>query len=455
MKHILSSLVVTMTFIAGAASAMPAIDPVLARQLANPAESQRVMSVALIHKNQFPLQMGMLPRGARQQQLMRNAAIAQRNTLLALQTAQRGVDRARIRVTSSWLANTVVVTAPARVIAGLLQNDQVLLARPARTYTLVKPYFDGRFRPTGAFTYGLEKLRIPAVRSQAADVDGRGVKVGILDTGIDAGHADLKGKTILFKDFMENQPNPYDDHSHGTHVAGTIAGGAASGTAIGVAPGASLIVGKIFDEDGSTTEDVILQAMQWVADPDGNPATADAPALVSNSWGGGIPSGDPKDMAECRAVDSWLALGVLPIFAAGNSGPSGATVSLPGGCPAALAVGATDQNDAAASFSSRGPARWATGSIIKPNVSAPGVKVLSSLPGGQYGAYSGTSMATPHTAGLAALLVQKNPGATPEAIANLLISGSIDLGAQGQDNTFGAGRIDAVNSLKMNGFRRH
>jgi subtilisin family serine protease len=298
-------------------------------------------------------------------------------------------------------------------------------------------------------------MRIPELREKISTADGRGVRVGILDTGIDAEHPDLKGKTLLFKDFVNGKMTPYDDHGHGTHVAGTIAGSATSGTSIGVAPAATLIVGKIFSASGSASEDQIMEAMQWIVDPDGNPATADAPMLVSNSWGGGSASGDPADSAECRAVESWLKLSVLPVFAAGNEGPSARTVGLPAACPSALAVGATDENDKIASFSSRGPAVWSTGSFMKPLVSAPGVRVLSAAPRGKYVSMSGTSMATPHVAGVAALVYQARPNSRTEDIAKLMMAGAIDLGPAGQDPAYGYGRVDVIKTMEISFGIRH
>lgn len=451
----LSSLILSLAtgLVASTSSAAPTIDPKLAAVLNSPIESERVIAVALVHKNQFQMNMVALPLAAREREMIRNAETAQLGTFRALTAAsQNFADRTKIRFSRYWLSNTIIVNAPARVIRTLLNNDQILLARPARVFHLIKPYNHGLVNPRLAkdpYTYGLTKLRIPDVRVQAKDIDGRGVKVGILDTGIDPNHPDLQGKIIAFKDFVGGKPQPYDDHSHGTHVAGTIAGGATSGTAIGVAPGVKLIIGKLFDSNGSATEEGILSSMQWIADPDGNPNTPDAPALVSNSWGGDTPSGDPKDEAECRAVESWLALGILPVFAAGNEGPGPSTVGLPAACPNAFSVGATDEKDAAASFSSRGPVKWSTGTFIKPIVSAPGVRVMSSIPGGGYASYSGTSMATPHTAGVAALVFQQNPQLKADAVANLLINGTIDLGSPGQDNTFGYGRLDAIKALKL------
>jgi subtilisin family serine protease len=189
--------------------------------------------------------------------------------------------------------------------------------------------------------------------------------------------------------------------------------------------------------------------MQWIADPDGDPSTKDAPRLVSNSWGGGAPSpgDDPSKDVLCTAVDAWVKVGMLPVFANGNSGPSKSSVGVPGACPSALGIGATDKNDDITSFSSRGPAVWKTGTIVKPNASAPGKDVISSVPGGKYRALSGTSMATPHAAGLATLLFQADPNLTAEQVASIMMKSAKDLGPSGMDNDSGAGRIDALHAL--------
>lgn len=140
----------------------------------------------------------------------------------------------------------------------------------------------------------------------------------------------------------------------------------------------------------------------------------------------------------------------MPIFAAGNSGPGPKTVGLPGGCPNAFTIGATDSNDAIASFSSRGPAVWKTGSFVKPDILAPGVKVKSSFPGNKYSELSGTSMATPHVAGVVALMYQLQPTLTVDQLATVLKNTATKVG---QDpNTYGSGRIDILKASQALGF---
>lgn len=391
-----------------------------------------------------------LTRAGRELALRRAAEIAQQGTFQILRSHPGAVSRVR----SFWIANAVTATAP--VLREIARDPNLVEMRLPLRMRLISPAVGAPPRE-GAYEDSLVKMRVPEVRARG--LDGRGVRIGILDTGIDDTHPDLRGKVLAFKDVSEPEEpvaqGAYDDHGHGTHVAGTIAGGAASGTAIGVAPAVGLIIGKIFNSEGSADEAQILDGLQWIADPDGDPMTDDAPKAVSNSWGSDVPGGDPARKATCRAIAAWRDLSILPIFAAGNSGPRERSVAVPAACPAALAVGATDLNDGIARFSSRGPVIWSTGTVVKPSLSAPGVDVLSAAPGGRYVAMSGTSMATPHVAGVAALIFQARPRATPEEVAAALLNGSIDLGVPGADITFGAGRLDAVKALEAARFLRN
>ena len=301
------------------------------------------------------------------------------------------------------------------------------------------------------FTYGLEKIGVTRLRVSEPSRDGRGVRVGILDTGVDASHVSLQGKVDLFKDFTAaHAAQPYDDHGHGTHVAGTIAGGAVSNEEIGVAPGAHLVIGKVFDKDGNSKDETLLLGMQWMADPDGG-GVSSAPLIVSNSWGVDAKPADEDSAQEpfCKAAETWSKLGILPVFAAGNDGSDPSTINVPAACPAALAVAATDDQDQVAYFSSRGPANWRSGNLNKPDLSAPGVDVDSAAVGGGTANKSGTSMATPHVAGALALLMQAQPRERLAQAKKALVDGVDDLGPNGYDFEYGAGRINVVRSAQL------
>ncbi|MBI4861146.1 MAG: S8 family serine peptidase [Candidatus Riflebacteria bacterium] len=350
-----------------------------------------------------------------------------------------------------WTINALIVKATGKALLDLAQLPDVARVIPDREMKLWPVIRSREDAAAGPFTYGLVKLGIDKVQNELKQY-GEGVVIGILDTGIDANHPDLKGKVIKFKNFVATDAasadTPIDDHGHGTHCAGTIAGGNTSGTAIGVAPKAKLVIGKIFTGSGGTTEAAILSAMNWIADPDGNPQTDDTPSVCSNSWGGKAGS-EESEKPMWDLVTTWIRVGLFPSFAAGNEGPGASTVGTPGGYPHAFAVGATDSNDKAAYFSSRGPISWSGTSYIKPEVSAPGVAIYSAKPGGGYQNMDGTSMATPHNSGLAGLLYSIHPDYTIEQVAALLKETAVDLGTAGTDNVFGAGRIDGYSSVAL------
>jgi subtilisin family serine protease len=341
-----------------------------------------------------------------------------------------------------WIFNGFAVTASAAEVDAFASNPGVeRIEYDSTEFLNPEVAIDGT--PRGDWTYGLENLGIPAIRSQFG-LDGSGVVVGVIDTGVDGNHPDLQGKVIGFKDFVNGKTEPYDDQGHGSHCCGTIAGGNASGTQIGVAPNAKLIVAKVFSASGSTQTSYLLGAMEFMTDPDGNPSTDDAPSIVSNSWGG---SGTATTYLE--VTKQWVALGIFPSFAAGNSGPGSRTMGTPGAYLEAFAVGATQANDSIASFSSRGPVEWDGVDHIKPDVSAPGYDVFSVKPGGGYTKMSGTSMACPHVSGVIALIHQASPGISINDVRELLEGTSKDLGTEGKDNTFGAGRVNALAAVEI------
>ncbi|MFF3562401.1 S8 family serine peptidase [Streptomyces sp. NPDC002574] len=246
---------------------------------------------------------------------------------------------------------------------------------------------------------------------------GQGVDVAVLDTGVDDGHPDLAGRIAAEQSFVPGD-TVVDRHGHGTHVASTIVGtGAASdGKEKGVAPGARLHVGKVLDNTGSGQTSWILAGMEWAA-------RTEHAKVISMSLGGSDPSdgSDPMSMAVDSLSDE---TGTLFTIAAGNTGRSG-TISAPGAANEALTVGAVDSSDALADFSSRGPR--AGDAAIKPEITAPGVAVSAARsqysPGqGSYTTMSGTSMATPHVAGAAALVAAAHPGWTGRQIKDALVS---------------------------------
>lgn len=269
--------------------------------------------------------------------------------------------------------------------------------------------------------WGLQQIGAPAVWAEG--IDGTGVVVASLDTGVQGDHPALARKWrgadgsdpiySWFDAVNDRNSFPYDDHGHGTHTTGTMVGSDESGeNQVGVAPGAQWIAAKILSGAGFGTDVDIIEAGQWILAPGGDPTKA--PDIVNNSWG----NGPGLDEWFRPMVQAWRAAGIVPVFSNGNEGPGAGTAGNPGNYPESIAVGATDINGNIAGFSSRGPSPYGE---IKPEVSAPGVNVRSSVPGSGYeGGWSGTSMAAPHVAGTAALLLQANASLTVDQIEELL-----------------------------------
>ena len=271
-------------------------------------------------------------------------------------------------------------------------------------------------------------------RTDAKDqsVTGKGVVVAVLDSGVDYTHPDLGGgfgasfKVIGGYDFYNNDSDPMDDNGHGTHVAGIVAANGASHK--GVAPDASILAYKVLGSDGNGRESSVIEAIDRALDPNSDGDTSDHADVISMSLGGAGELGDPLCVAVRNAYDS----GVVVVVAAGNEGPAMGTVSSPGLAPEAITVGAVDATGSLASFSSRGTG---TALQIKPDISAPGVSILSTVPrsGTRYssssGYYtlSGTSMATPHVSGAAALLLQLHPDWTSSMVKSALVTESVEI----------------------------
>jgi subtilisin family serine protease len=235
---------------------------------------------------------------------------------------------------------------------------------------------------------------------------GEGVVVGIIDTGVHITHEALANNFAgAWSDPYYNTAGPTDVQSHGTHALGSAVG---QTNGVGVAPEAKWIACRGLNHQGSGYDAELLGCAEWMLTA--NPR----PNVVSNSWGGGYNDDWYNDV-----VSAWKAANIIPVFAIGNDGSSCNSVISPGDQPGLISVGATDDKDAMASFSSRGPA--ASG-LQKPEVSAPGAAIVSAGNTGtsSYTTKSGTSMATPHVAGAVALYLSANPGATYQNVYDAL-----------------------------------
>ncbi|MEU0744595.1 S8 family serine peptidase [Streptomyces sp. NPDC006134] len=267
-------------------------------------------------------------------------------------------------------------------------------------------------------------------------LDGKGVKLAVLDTGYDSGHPDLAGRVVAARNFTTSGDTG-DRQGHGTHTASTAAGSGAAGDGryTGEAPGADLLIGKVLGDDGYGQDSWIIAGMQWAVDQGAK--------VVSMSLGS-----DGGTACQGPSVDAVKALSgrALFVIAAGNAGARG-TVSTPGCAPEALTVAAADRDGTTAPFSSRGPA--VGGHEAKPDLSAPGVDVVAARAGGRgdraYVTMSGTSMATPHVAGAAAILAQAAPDLTPDRMKRTLMSAAGDTDAPVTEQ--GAGPLDIARAV--------
>lgn len=367
--------------------------------------------------------------------------------------------------TPFWITNAVRVTGDKRLVLELARRPEVAEILPDRDYELVKPVRQEEGVKAQAVEWNVERVRAPEVWS-AYGTRGEGIVVGTIDTGAQFDHPALarqyRGRGELGAvdhDYSWFDPSrvcgnpsavPCDNVGHGTHVLGTILGDDGGDNTTGVAPGATWIAAKGCETDSCSTS-ALLASGQWMVAPTdadgGNPRPDLAPDVVNNSWGG--PPGDPfyRDI-----VDTWVAAGIFPVFAAGNNGGAGcATVGSPGDLPASYAVGASTPDNGIAWFSSRGPG---VDGEVKPDVVAPGETVRSSVPGG-YAHYSGTSMAAPHVAGAVALLWSASAAARRQvALSRELLDGTAvptgDTGCGGPDsdnNVRGRGRLDAYEAV--------
>ncbi|MDX6347234.1 MAG: hypothetical protein QOF84_2024 [Streptomyces sp.] len=348
--------------------------------------------------------------------------------------------------------NGEAVTTPKQDTAGVwsaLTNEPKGSSPYATAESGLKTVWLDAVQKAAATDVSTNMQQINAPTAWSAGYDGTGVKIAILDTGIRKTHADLAGQVVDEKNF--SAANNVDDHfGHGTHVASIAAGTGvkSSGKYKGVAYGAKLLNGKVLDDTGYGEDSGILAGLEWAAE---------SGAKIANLSLGGTDTPGTDVLEE--AVNTLSAqYGTLFVIAAGNEGDLGeSTVGSPGSADAALTVGAVDSSDALASFSSRGP-RVGDGAI-KPDVTAPGVDITAAAASGSvidkevgenpagYLTISGTSMATPHVAGAAALLAQEHPTWTGQQIKAALTASTV----AGSYTPFqqGTGRIDLTKAISQ------
>jgi hypothetical protein len=314
----------------------------------------------------------------------------------------------RFRITDQRLVPAVV---------GSLQGDaRVAAVQPNYIYTL-QDSAAARAPAGDPMQYVVSKMHLPQAHDLAT---GERVLVAVVDSAIDSTHAELKGVVAGRFDTFKGDPAP---HKHGTAMASAIA---AHSRLMGVAPAAHILAVRAFDDapaGAHATTTRILDGLQWVANSGAR--------VVNMSFTG------PEDSGVHEMVASARRKGMVLVAAAGNEGPQ-AAAAYPAAYPEVIAVTATDADDKLLNVANHG-------SYVA--VAAPGVDIFVAAPGGTYEFTTGTSVATAHVSGLAALLIARNPGLPPDAVQTILMKTAKDLGAPGRDDEFGAGLVDAYEAL--------
>ncbi|WP_442792019.1 S8 family serine peptidase [Micromonospora sp. NBC_01796] len=377
------------------------------------------------------------------------------------------LDARKAEYTAYWIANALQVRGDKALVDSIAARDEVARIEPVHIYPLIKPTpskTTAKAEPN-AVEWGLSNIEAPRVWSEYGD-RGEGIVVANIDTGVQYDHPAVVGQyrgNLGNGSFDHNynwfdpasvcaNDTPCDNIDHGTHTMGTMVGDDGAGNQIGVAPGAKWIAAKGCENQLGCSETSLLAAGQWVLAPTDlngqNPRPDLHPDVVNNSWGGG--QGDPWYE---QTIVAWRAAGIFPSFSAGNSGEAGCgSANSPGDSPTAYAVGSYDVNNAISYFSSRGPS---VSGLTKPNVSAPGSNVRSSVPGNGYANFNGTSMAAPHVSGAVALIWSAAPtlrGDVPATEA-LLDDTATDVnalecgGTVDDNNVFGEGRLNAYQAV--------
>ena len=320
------------------------------------------------------------------------------------------------------LVNAAAVMATPPVERALARQAGVLRIEDDAVATILgKPENPGNktpLQPAEILPWGIDRIDAELAWSVST---GIGVKVAVVDTGIDLNHPDLAANIKGGINTISPLKSPNDDNGHGSHVAGTIAGIDNTIGVIGVAPGASLYAVKVLGKSGSGWISDIIEGIDWCISNNIN--------VINMSLGS---SSDVQSFHD--AIIAAYNAGIVIVAAAGNSGPGDNTVSYPGAYIEVIGVSATGSNDIIASFSSRGP---------QVDLAAPGMSIFSTVKGGGYATYSGTSMASPHVAGVAALVIAANTGISAPEVRNELTNTADNLGTDGWDNLYGWGLVDA------------
>jgi subtilisin family serine protease/N-acetylneuraminic acid mutarotase len=385
------------------------------------------------------------------------------------------LDRSGVRYESRYIVNALVVEGDLALLDRIAVRPDVAFIGSNQVVEAPTPIVvESQVAGVDAVEWNIEKVRADDVWTDFG-VTGAGIVVANIDTGVQWDHPALVNQyrggpgnhDYNWWDPYGDRPNaPEDPHGHGTHTMGTMLGYDGGANHIGMAPDANWFACNGFKNGGSGYEAELLECAEFVLAPwdlsGANPDPDLRADVVNNSWGGG-----QAQWWYNQVTYAWRAAGMFPVFSAGNDGPNCGTAGDPGDMANILSVGATDVNDSnapggPASFSSRGPAKIS--GLVKPNVSAPGANIRSSVPGSLYeGGWSGTSMAAPHVAGEVALIWSAQPELKGDVqITSWIIEQNSDplvvnqgyfCGSDGAttipNNQYGWGRIDAHEAVSM------
>lgn len=400
----------------------------------------------------------------------RGQAVVQelQNTAAATQGKVRMLLKGRgVPHRSFWIANALKVTADESTMKELAKQPEIESILPDRVYSIPQPLPTAGSPSVQGIEWNISQIRAPAAWSTFG-ARGDGIVVANIDTGVQFDHPALVaqyrgnlGGGVFRHDYNWYDPSqicgspsdaPCDNDDHGTHTMGTMVGNDGGVNRIGVAPGAKWIAVKGCETNNCSTE-ALLAAGEWLLAPTdlngSNPRPDMRPHVVNNSWGG-----EQDDPFYRAIVDAWIAAGIFPAFSNGNEGPDCSTTGSPGDYAATYSSGAFGSDGRIADFSSRGPSLM--GGASKPNIAAPGVDVRSSVAGSGYATFSGSSMASPHTAATVALIWSAAPSLIGNIAATraLLDQSAINTadascgGTSAKNNVWGEGRLDAFAAVE-------
>ncbi len=411
----------------------PGLYPALQQQALQRLKHQPVADAAVSAQQLHQARQSLAQDAGLITELRRQIDIEQQQVIAAVQQ----LAGAQVEQQFSQLSNLLLVSGPVTQ-AQLTALPGVERVWPEQAYQV-------------SLSESVPKIKAPLIWAQkdakAQQITGQGIRIAVLDTGVDYSHPALGGcvgtscKVIQARNTVDNNDDVTDVHGHGTHVAAIAAGKADTGN--GVAPDAQVIAVKVLNNEGYGFDSSIIAGIEYAVDPDGNPATDDGADIINMSLGGPGDAQSPISQAAEQAVQA----GVTVVVAAGNSYDY-LTIGSPAAARSVITVANTDRDDRVNFSSSRGPLEGAD--YLKPEIAAPGTDIEAAKSGGGLKRLTGTSMASPHVAGAAALLLQAQPQLTPLQVKQRLVQSADLINANPAEA--GGGRLNVLNAVNQTFF---